>query len=330
MVGIDTSKETLSAAFRDPVTRAILWEKTVSNTSAGIESLLIKIPVDAPLVIEPTGRYSIPAVKMALEAGRQVLLAPPRKAKAFLNSIQSRAKTDRLDGKGLALFGLSHTLAPYPIKSQVVEQLDQLLSARKGLSLALSSIKQRQIELPYAAVVLASSVEALTAQIKALDEQITTHIEASAEFAAAARIDEVPGIGPVTAAAVTARLAAKRFDHPDKFVAYIGLDVGIVESGKRKGQRGLTKQGDAEMRRLLYVCAKANLRTKDSPFKQQYERELRKGLSKTGALNAVARKLAKVCWSLHHHGTSYKADRVYAHPNRGSAENVESTEPGGG
>lgn len=330
MLGIDTSKDTLSAAFRDPVTRDLLWEKTVSNSSAGIEALLIQTPVGAPWVIEPTGRYSASAAKIAREAGRQVLLAPPRKARAFLNSLQSRAKTDRLDGKGLALFGLSRPLAPYPIKSQAVEQLDQLLSARKGLALALSSLKQRQSELPFASEYLGSSVEALTAQIKALDVKINAHIEASPEFAAAGRIDEVPGIGPVTAAAVTARLAAKKFDHPDKFVAYVGLDIGVAESGKRKGQRGLTKQGDAEIRRLLYVCAQANLRTKDSPFKQQYERELRKGLSKTGALNAVARKLAKLCWSLHHHGTSYNPDRVYTQPNRRSGEHVESTEPGGG
>jgi transposase len=307
-----------------------LWQEKVSNTSAGIASLLIKTPDSVPWVIEPTGRYSAWAAKIAQEAGRQVLLAPPRKAKAFLKSIQSRAKTDRLDSQGLALFGLSRDLAPYPIKSQAVEQLDQLLSARKGLSLALTSLKQRLTELPYASEVLGSSVEALTAQIKALDGQIAAHIQATPEFAAASRLDDVPGIGPVTAAAVTARLAAKNFDHPDKFVAYAGLDIGIVESGKRKGQLGLTKQGDAELRRLLYVCAQANLRTKDSPFKQQFERELKKGLSKTGALNAVARKLAKVCWSLHNHGTSYNADRVYTQPKRTSSENVESTEPGGG
>src|SRR5436309_2206267 len=84
-----------------------------------------KTPVSAPWVIEPTGRYSVFAAKLAQEAGRLVLLAPPRKAKAFLNSLQSRAKTDRLDGQGLALFGLSRSLAPYPIKSQAVEQLDQ-------------------------------------------------------------------------------------------------------------------------------------------------------------------------------------------------------------
>lgn len=311
MLGIDVSKHSLSAAFRDPAGRDVLWEHTVPNTPAGVARLLCRTPADASWVVEPTGRYSLLVAKAAQLAGRSVLLAPPRKAKAFLASIQSRAKTDRLDGKGLALFGLSHLLAPYPIKSEKVEQLDQLLAARRGLSLALSGLKQRQGELPYASESLAPSIKALSDQLKALNARIKAHVEGSPEFAAAARIDEVPGIGPVTATAVTARLSAKKFDHPDKFVAYIGLDIGIVESGKRKGQRGLTKQGDAEIRRLLYVCAQANVRTKDSPFKVQYERELRKGLSRTGALNAVARKLAKVCWSLHHHGAKYNSDRVF-------------------
>jgi transposase len=84
-------------------------------------------------------------------------------------------------------------------------------------------------------------------------------------------------------------------------VAYIGLDVDKRESGKRKGERGLTHQGDAELRRLLYLCAQANLRIQDSPFRQQYERERAKGLSSTAALCAVARKLARLCWSLHKH-----------------------------
>lgn len=87
--------------------------------------------------------------------------------------------------------------------------------------------------------------------------------------------------------------------------------VAIRQSGKKNGQRGLTKQGDAELRRLLYLAAQANLRTKDSPFKAHYERERAKGLSSTAALCAVARKLARLCWSLAKHGTTYDANRVY-------------------
>ena len=78
----------------------------------------------------------------------------------------------------------------------------------------------------------------------------------------------------------------------------------------------MTHQGDAELRRLLFCCAKSSLRAKDSPFKAQYEREIAKGLSATAALCAVARKMAKLCWSLHKHNATYDPDRVYQAPKR--------------
>jgi transposase len=112
------------------------------------------------------------------------------------------------------------------------------------------------------------------------------------------------------------RLRARSFSHPDQFVAYCGLDVRVRQSGKKSGQLGLSKQGEAELRRLLFLAAQASLRGKGSPFAAQYERERAKGLSSTAALCAVARKLARLSWSLVTHGTSYDPDRVYQQPQK--------------
>jgi transposase len=259
--------------------------------------------------LEPTGRYSTPVAALARQADRSVLLAPPRQAKSFLRSIQCRAKTDRLDSQGLALFALSQSLAPYPLKTPMQEQIDQLLLARKGMARAAASLGQQIKELPHAKEPLQKALAEMKAQLRVLDAQITA-LTTQPELAAAARLRKVPGIGPVTAAALASRLAGKRFSHPDKLVAYIGLDIGVQQSGRKKGERGLTKQGDAELRRLLFVCASASLRAKDTVFKDQYERERAKGLATTAALCAVARKMAKVCWSLARHGTDYDQQRV--------------------
>jgi transposase len=314
MLGIDVAKDSLVCTLLDPATRRTLWEKSVPNTSAGVQRLLSATPGDTAWVLEPTGRYSVPVVKQARAAQRCVLLAPPRQAKNFLRSVQSRAKTDRLDSRGLALFALSQPLASFPLKSETVERLEQLLAARKGLAQAIVSLGQQRAELPHANDALSQAVEALLAQQKALDKQIAALSASAPELAATTALQKVPGIGPVTAAAVAARLSGDRFSHPDKFVAYVGLDIGVVQSGKRKGERGLTKQGDAELRRLLYLCAKSSLRAKNSPFKDQYEREKTKGLSNKAALCAVARKMAKVCWSIVHHGSAYDPSRVYQQP----------------
>jgi len=332
MLGIDTAKDELVAKFVEAGARKGKWEMAVPNAPKGVLQLLQNTPPGVPWVIEPTGRYSIAPVQQALAAGQEVLLAPPRKAKAFLNSLQDRAKTDRLDAQGLALFGLSRDasvpLLPYPIKKAHVDELDQLLSARKGLSRARSSLALQAKELPYARPVLAASLKEIDAQIETLDKQIEAATKQHADFEAVQRIDAVPGIGPVTAAAATARLAAKEFKRPDQWVAYLGMDIGVIQSGKRKGERGLTKQGDAELRRLFYLCAQSTLRCKESPFKAQYERELAKKLSKTAAICAVARKLAKLCWSLYTHGTSYDPERVYQQPAPDPATGSGEQAPG--
>lgn len=331
MIGIDVSKENLSCALLDQGTHATRWECTFANTPLGVKQLLSKTPPNTPWVVEPTGRFSRCVVQLGQQAGADVRLAPPRKAKAYLASLQSRAKTDKLDAKGLAKFGLTRPLdqqlAAFPIKSQTVEQLDQLLSARKGLSRSLASLSLQRSSLPHAQEALTSVIEGIKEQIQHLDEQIAQLSKNQPEFATSAEMDKVEGIGPVTAAAVCSRLAGKQFAHPDQFVAYIGLDIAVRQSGKRKGHQGLTKQGDAELRRLLYLCAQASLRSKNSPFKAQYERELAKGLTKTAALCAIARKMARLCWSLYKHQSTYDPARVYQQPTRQSSPSSESSLP---
>lgn len=245
-----------------------------------------------------------------------MLLAPPRQAKAFLTRLQSRAKTDKLASKGLARYGLSQPLAPYPVKEAAVETIDPLLAARKGLSNSVSRLQWQANELPQAKEVLQDAISDLKTRIKALDKPLAEARAQEPKMAITKQLRSVPGIGAVTATAVASRLTAKSFAHPDQFVAYIGLDIDIGQSGNKKGTRGLTHQGDAELRRLLYGCAQSSLRATDSPFKAQYERELAKGLSTPAALCWVARKMAQLCGSLHKHNAVYDPDRVYQAPKR--------------
>ena len=320
MLGIDVSKDTLTCALVNN-DRKIIWEEVIPNTQAGISTFLDKIAVKTPMVLEPTGRYGQTLVQIALLDGRDVRMAPTRKAKKYLESVQSRAKTDKLDSRGLAQYGLSANLVAYPVKEPDVDKLDQLLSVRKGLTKSITNLQLQQQSLPLAAEILKAPLADLKRHLKDLDARIAEFIKQTPAFEAVARLDAIPGIGPVTAAAVCSRLVGKSFSHPDKFVAYCGMDIGVRDSGKRRGQIGLTKQGDAELRRLFYCAAQANLRCKSSPFKDQYQKERDKGMSSTAALCAVARKLAKVCWSLHKHGTTFEASRV------GTQKTVETHVP---
>src|SRR6188508_1560273 len=171
MLGVDVGKRELHGTWRDPETRRVRWQGVVPNTEAGIRQLLRRVPETA-VVVEPTGRSGEVLIRAAQAAGREVLLATPRKARAFLWSEQPRAKTDRVDSAGLALYGLSGRLRPYLLPSDTVDQVRQLLAARRGVSQSLTSLRLQQAALPRAATALEPAIAALAEQVTALDAQI--------------------------------------------------------------------------------------------------------------------------------------------------------------
>ena len=310
MIGVDVGKASLSYSQLDPRSQQLLAYGTVANDPTGIAQLLAQVPSEEPWVLEATGRYGDALVAAAQAAGRTVLHAPPRQAQAFLRAVQPRAKTDRLDSLGLARYALAVPLRPYPRKSPLVEELSQLLAARRGLSQALMRLRQQRRCLPLAESSLARAIAAVRAEQRALDGQLAAVVADSVLAADVARLQTVPGIGALTATALAVCLHSKQFAHPDQFVAYIGLDVRVHESGQRRGRAQLSHHGDAELRRLLYSCALASVRAKPNPFGAQYARERAKGLPSTAAACAVARKLARTCWSLVTHQSTYDAVRV--------------------
>ena len=97
MLGIDVSKASLTTTFLVARDQRPLWEMTVPNTPAGIARLLARTAPDCPWVVEPTGVYSQAVVTHAHAAGRQVLLAQPKRAKDFLASLAPRE--DRSGGQ---------------------------------------------------------------------------------------------------------------------------------------------------------------------------------------------------------------------------------------
>jgi transposase len=315
VLGIDVSKATLVSTLLDDAQQP-QWQGTVSNSREGVRQLLQRTPPTSPWVVEPTGPYSMGVVRHAQAAGRTVLLAPTTSAKAFLRAISPRAKTDRVDSLGLARYAQAVALRPYPRPSETVETVDQLLAARKGISQRIARLRQQRTALPLAAAPLDAAIVGLQEHLRELDRQLAQQTADPSQWPAVAALQTIPGVGPVTAVTVAACFATHHFPHADQFVAYCGLDTQVRESGQYSGTRRLSKQGDAELRRLLYLCAQANLRSRDpaNPFKQQYQRELAKGLATTAALVAVARKLARTCWSLATHGTTYDPDRVHRQP----------------
>lgn len=109
------------------------------------------------------------------------------------------------------------------------------------------------------------------------------------------------GIGQINAFALLAIIGdVRRFERPEKLVAYIGLNPGQRKSGLGKNIKlGVGKRGRGDMRNLLVQGAHAVLRMgRNTPLgKWGWKLFARKG-QRNIAVTAVARKLLVQVWHL--------------------------------
>lgn len=128
-----------------------------------------------------------------------------------------------------------------------------------------------------------------------LDEQLAAAVE-QLPAGDLAVLRSIPGIGPLSGAALLGVFTRLGFRSSDAVVAYSGFDPRPQDSGQKRGRRRLSKRGPAELRRLLYNAAMSAAKTKT--WKPFYERQRAKGLPTTAALVVLARKLIRVAFAL--------------------------------
>jgi transposase len=88
------------------------------------------------------------------------------------------------------------------------------------------------------------------------------------------------------------------FDSPEQYVAYVGLDPSLHDSGDTIKRRGrISKRGSPLLRHTLYLAAFVVYRRHDY-FRRIYLKHLGRGKKHTNALVIVARRLARVIWRL--------------------------------
>ena len=314
VLGVDVAKATLSVCLMRQSDRAVLAECTLDNSEEKIRDFLADIEKDILknlcVAVEPTGTYWYLIADLSLASDCKVVCAQPRYAKKFLQSLNPRVKNDRLDAKGIALYALSMDLNEYQPKSESVTELEELLSLRRKVSETVAYYKQFAKSSRAGADLAERFMASHKEMIADLDRRLRQALHA---FEPAKRLVKVPGFGDVTTAALVARLTSIDFKNSDAFVAYVGLDLKVQESGEYRGRRRLSHNGDAELRRLLYLAAQSTIRSKGSPFAQIYQRHTapERGLASTEAICVVARKLARTAWSMVKYNTEYNPARVF-------------------
>lgn len=121
-----------------------------------------------------------------------------------------------------------------------------------------------------------------------------------------ALLDTIPGIGPRAAEIILAETGGDmaQFATAGHLASWIGVCPGVNESaGVNKS--GRTRDGNANLKRVLGIAALSVTRVKDSYLAAFYHRTAaRRGKRK--ALVAVMHKLAKVIWHVLHDRMSYR------------------------
>lgn len=293
IIGVDVGKDFLyiAASKGDNVI-------TIDNTPKAIRAWLKTIPAHSSIAMEATGSYHKELLKQAHQRGHSAYVVSGYQLKHYRASIGKRAKTDVGDALLARRFLSSEqqNLTPWLPPEKGYEDVQTLLRRRSTLVKHSVAIKQSLSSVPC----LAADTKALLKRMKKMIDRLSTLITQGMKKGGwendVKRCQGIEGIGPVVGPAIALAFHRGTFHSADAFIAFLGMDVVAKDSSTLHGKRKLSKQGDPESRRLLYLAAMRACRMPAwEPF---YQRQLQHGLHRTQALVALARKLARVAFSL--------------------------------
>jgi transposase len=288
-IGVDVSNWSLSCAWRG-------LEREFPNDEEGVREALEWAKGAQVWCMEATGRHHRGLADSVCASGLRRLVVNPGRARKYLGFVNPRGKTDRLDAAALRRLaecegGSLRAYSPVPARGAAARDT---LVRRRSLVEARVSLEQTAAEAGDPGGHMADAAAALRRAQACLDKELAAALSGLAGYE---RLLTVPGVGPLTAAALACALERGEFAGPDALVAFLGLDPRPDDSGRHRGRRRLSHQGDAQARTFLFTAARAGSRLR--PWKPYYQSQLAKGLSSTEATVVLARKLARVCWKVY-------------------------------
>lgn len=292
-VGVDVSKDTL-----DLYELATDHSSVIANDTGSIEQWLDRWSGPLRLAMEPTNTYHLAIACAAQARGHQVYLVDPYRLSHYRAGIGQRVKADCQDAKLLARY-LQHEAAELRLWEPLQpgpQAFWRLLKRRATLVQTITRMQQSLTDLGSLQADVDALIEQCRATVKKIDQALLAQAKALGWAAQVRRCQGIPGVGPLTALAMVATYQRAQFRSDDAFIAFMGMDVRVRESGQYRGRRKLTKKGEPELRRLLFNAAMQGRR---NPHWQPYYLSLReRGLSSTAAFVALGRKIARLCFVL--------------------------------
>ncbi len=271
--GVDVAKDWLDIFDGAEVIR-------IENRQQAIRAFLKTLPGTCAIAIESTNTYHELMVELAVTAKHTVYLIDAYRLSRYRDTVGVRAKTDVNDARLLHRYMRSEK---------------QQLKTAMGLSLTgVAELAQTRKAL----------LKRFEDAMAVIDKRLLECIKLAEYQDDYRRCLSIPGIGPLNATALVALFHRGYFSKSDAFIAFMGLDVRVRESGYFKGKRKLTKKGSPEMRRLLFNAARAGAKTKQ--WNAYYLAMRARGHSTTATAVAISRKIARLAFALMRDQSEYR------------------------
>jgi transposase len=264
------------------------------NSPAGHRRLiqLLSACPGVHIICEATGGYERAVVLALQQHCLPVSVLNPARVRHFARAQGQRAKTDSIDAAVLTAFGQALQPRPTLARTELEQQLTELVRRRGQILEALTGqrLQLEQLSLPALrrqAQRLIRRLEADAKEIEAALEQLRAKHEALDQRAR--RLECIPGVGAITALSVLAEMPELGTLNRRQAAALAGLAPHPRESGQWQGQR-MIGGGRPAARRALYMSALVGARA-NSVLKVFYQRLRAAGKPAKVALTAVMRKL---------------------------------------
>jgi transposase len=287
-VGVDVAKDTLDVA--DSCSRE---KRQFANDCEGIAQAVQYIASLQPagIILEATGNLEMPLAAALQSESLPVVIINPRQVRDFARATGALAKTDAIDARILALFGLRIKPEMRPLPDKQAREMGSLLTRRRQLMEMLIAERNRLSRADEDVQVnIKDHIKWLKEALSDINNELERRIRSSPTWHEKDNLlRSVPGIGKVVSTTLLIELPELGQLNRRKIAALVGVAPLNRDSGTMRGKRTVWG-GRAALRAVLYMAAL--VATKRNPvIVAFYRRLLDTGKIKKVALVACMRKL---------------------------------------
>lgn len=293
VVGVDISKNFLDVFVSGSVTL-----QRYANDAPGRAQLATDMLALVPhlIVAEATGGLERLLIAELAAQKLPLVLVNPRQVRDFAKASGQLAKTDALDARVLAAFGIAIRPAIRPLPDEQALELADLVGRRRQLvdmmvaeklrlQQAVGKTLRRDIKL---------HIQWLEKRLRASDAGLNDAIQKSDIWRAKDDLlAEVKGIGPVCRITLLALLPELGLLNRKQIAALVGVAPFNRDSGYYRGTRRVWG-GRSEVRKVLYMATLSAIRSHNEVVYSFYRRLKEQGKPGKVAVVACMRKLLTI------------------------------------